>query len=245
MKLSGRTILITGGGTGIGLSLAKQLHAKGNVVVICGRRRDVLDAAIEEIGGGHARRCDLTESASIEAMLLELEAEGLDVDLLINNAAIMTTYALDDPENLRWEDIDRDLGANLRGPIELTTRLLPSLMAQERAGVVNVSSPVGLVPLATVPIYSATKAALHSFTRSLRHQLAGKLDVVEVFPPVVDTPMATDVERKKMSSEECSRQAIAGLEDGKDEIWIGEGKALPALNRLMPGLTFGLVNKGV
>lgn len=244
MKLSSRTVLITGGGTGIGFELAKRLHARGNRVIICGRREEILEEAIERIGGGHWLRCDLSDSASVGAMLAALEAEGLEVDLLINNAAIMTTFVLDDPSSFSFDDMARDLGANLRGPLELTTRMLPGLLSLPRAGVVNVSSPVGIVPLASVPIYSASKAALHSFTLSLRLQMAGKLDVVEVFPPVVDTPMAAGVARKKMSSEECARHAIAGLDAGKDEVWIGEGRALPILSRLMPSKTFDLVNKG-
>jgi uncharacterized oxidoreductase len=185
MNITGNTILITGGGSGIGRALAEALHAKGNTVIIAGRRERVLDEVTQANPGMQSMLLDIQDKADIEGFARDAVARFPALNVVINNAGIMK------PETQVDLAIAEDtIATNLLGPIRLTSALLPHLLAQPRASVVTVSSGLAFVPLAATPTYSATKAAIHSWSMALRHQLKDtSVEVVEIAPPYVQTEL--------------------------------------------------------
>lgn len=187
MKQSGNTILITGGGSGIGEALAHRLHDAGNSVIIAGRRRDALDAAIVGRANMHAMTLDIDSAEAIEAFAAELIAAHPALNVVINNAGIMRYEDLSARRDL--SDAEATITTNLLGPIRLTNALVDHLKAQSDAAIVNVTSGLAFVPLVATATYSATKAAIHSYTISLRDALAGSVEVIELAPPAVQTDL--------------------------------------------------------
>ena len=186
MNLTGNTILITGGGSGIGRGLAKELHALGNQVVIAGRRRHALEETTAANPGMKSLTLDIEDPAAIRAFAAQVATEFPALNVLINNAGIMRAEDLLEQKDLT--DAEAIVTTNLLGPIRLTAALLPHLQKQSRAAIVNVSSGLAFVPLALTPTYCATKAAIHSYTESLRYQLrATPIEVIELIPPYVAT----------------------------------------------------------
>jgi uncharacterized oxidoreductase len=188
MKISGNTILITGGGSGIGRALAEALHARGNKIVIAGRREAVLDAVTAANPGMEAMLLDIQDEADIVAFARQAVARFPNLNTVINNAGIMK------PENVPAADnlaiAEETIATNLLGPIRLTTALLPHLLKQPQATVLTVSSGLAFVPLAATPTYSATKAAIHSWSIGLREQLRNtSVEVIEIAPPYVQTEL--------------------------------------------------------
>lgn len=241
MELTRRTVLITGGGSGIGRALSWQLADKENTVLVCGRRLDFLHETAAESERIRPYRCDLTSSQDIEDMLLAIEQDGHRVDTLISNAAILGFDSL--AGGLDLGTARTIIEANLIGPIELTQRLLRTLRQADDPAIVIVGSPAGLGPLANTPIYSTSKAGLHAYTLCLRHHLDGAIRVIEVFPPVVDTEMLSEKKWKKMSPDQCARKIVSGIESGQEQIWIGESKMFRLLRLVLPpGRLFRVVN---
>jgi uncharacterized oxidoreductase len=187
MNLTGNAILITGGGTGIGRGLAEQLHALGNHVVIAGRRQKALDDATAANPGMKSIVLDIQDPAAIRSFAQRLIREFPTLNVLINNAGIMRGEKfLDQQPDLA--DAEAIVATNLLGPIRMTAALLPHLSRQPRATILNVSSGLAFVPMAVTPTYCATKAAIHSYTLSLRRQLRGtSIEVLELIPPYVAT----------------------------------------------------------
>lgn len=188
MKLSGNTILITGGGSGIGRGLAESLHKLGNQVVIAGRRQSVLDETTTANPGMKSLTVDMTDAFFIRELAARAALEFPTLNVLINNAGIMRPEKLTPQPGLA--DAEAIVATNLLGPVRLTTALLPHLEKQPEATIMNVSSGLAFVPLAMTPTYCATKAAIHSYTLSLRHQLRDtKVEVLELIPPYVQTDL--------------------------------------------------------
>jgi uncharacterized oxidoreductase len=185
MQMSGNTILITGGGSGIGRALAEAFHALGNQVIIAGRRQQVLEEAIAANPGMKAAVCDIENADAIRSFAAQLTKDYPSLDAVIHNAGIMR------PEDLKsgvLADAEAIITTNLLGPMRLTAALLPHLLAKPRATIMTVSSGLAFVPMALTPSYCATKAAIHSYTRSLRFQLKGTgVEVLELIPPYVQT----------------------------------------------------------
>lgn len=241
MNLEGRTVLLTGGGTGIGRALAMQLADKGNEVLICGRRLEPLEETASASAEIHPYRCDLTRSEDIQRMIDRIGRDGHRVDTLISNAAILGFDSL--AGGLDLKQAKQIIDANLFGPIELTQRMLDDLRRAEDPAIIIVGSPAGLGPLANTPIYSSSKAGLHAYTLCLRHHLGGEIRVIEVFPPTVDTPMLADKQWKMMSAEECARRMVRGIERGQEQVWIGESRLFRFLQLVLPpGRLFRVVN---
>ena len=187
MHLTGNTILITGGGSGIGRGLAEELHKLGNQVVIAGRRRHALDETIAANPGMQSIQLDIESPAAIRAFAAEVTTRFPALNVLVNNAGIMRTEKLlaQQPD---LADAEAIVTTNLLGPIRLTAALLPHLEKQPHAVIMNVSSGLAFVPLAFTPTYCATKAAIHSYTQSLRYQLRSTpIEVLELIPPYVQT----------------------------------------------------------
>jgi uncharacterized oxidoreductase len=189
MNLTGNTILITGGGSGIGRGLAQQLHNLGNQVIIAGRRRQTLDETTAANPGMKSLQLDIESPAAIRAFATNLVAEFPQLNVLINNAGIMRVEKfLAQQSDL--SDAESIVTTNLLGPIRLTAALLPHFAEQPHATVMNVSSGLAFLPLSFTPTYCATKAAIHSYTQSLRYQLrATQIEVLELIPPYVATDL--------------------------------------------------------
>ena len=189
MHLTGNTILITGGGSGIGRGLAEAFHALGNQVIIAGRRQRALDAATAANPGMQSLLLDIQDSAAIRTFAAQAASRFPALDVLINNAGIMRAERiLAQPPDLA--DAEAIVATNLLGPIRLTASLLPLLQRQARAVIMNVSSGLAFLPLALTPTYCATKAAIHSYTLSLRRQLhSTNIEVLELIPPYVATDL--------------------------------------------------------
>jgi len=188
MKTSGNTILITGGGSGIGRALAESLHALGNRVIIAGRRQAALDEVAHANPGMASLTLDIEDAAAIRAFATKLTAQHPALNMVVHNAGIMR------PEDLKGADYlataEATVATNLLGPIRLTAALLPHLQRQPAAAIMTVTSGLAFVPLAGCPTYCATKAALHSYTESLRYQLKDtKVEVLELAPPYVQTEL--------------------------------------------------------
>ena len=232
MKLAERTVLLTGGGTGIGRALARQLAKKGNSVLVCGRRIEPLQQTATASTNIRPYRCDLTSSEDIQTMLDSIDRDGHRVDTLISNAAIFGFDSL--AGGLDLGKAKQIIHANLFAPMELTERMLDRLRRTSNPAIVIVGSPAGLGPLANTPIYSSSKAGLHAYTLCLRHHLEGEIRVIEVFPPTVDTPMLAEKRWKKMSSEECARRMLRDIERGHEQIWIGESRMFRLLRLVLP-----------
>lgn len=192
MRMSGNTILITGGGSGIGRGLAEAFHRQGNKVIIAGRRQVVLDAVVAQNPGMIAVTFDIGDAASIDSFARTLLAAHPDLNAVLHNAGIMR------PEDIKaapayLEDAEQTVATNLLGPIRLTAALLPHLLGQPHAAILTVTSGLAFVPMVATPTYSATKSGLHAYTMALREQLrATSVEVLEIAPPYVQTTLLGD-----------------------------------------------------
>lgn len=250
MKLSGRTILITGGTSGIGLELAKQLLERDNTILITGRDQNKLNAAKQKLPGVHTFQSDASEPEQIQALRNQVLAAFPECDTLFNNAGIMRNLDLNQPHALT--DVTRELDIDLSGPVQMVQEFLPHFKLRKDALIVNVSSGLAFVPFPLSPIYSAAKAGLHAYTRCLRVQLKGSgVTVVELAPPGVETPLFRAEFEKEMKGQKgmdvsvLAKKAIAGIEAGKTEIRPGLSNVLYLLSRLAPKLPFSQMAKMV
>ena len=227
MTASVNTILVTGGGSGIGLGLATALHAAGHHLVIAGRRRSTLDAVATVHPGIAVIELDVANAASIAAAAAALRRDRPALDMVIHNAGIMRREALVEGNT---DAAEATIATNLLGPIRLTAALLPQLLAQPAATVVTVSSGLAFVPMALVPTYCATKAAIHSWTQSLRHQLRDtRVRVVEIIPPYVQTELLSEqqaVDPRAMPLTDFIREVMSLLASGTDEVVVERCRAL-------------------
>lgn len=188
MEFKGNTVLITGGASGIGLALAERFVQAGSTVIICGRREDKLKEAQAKYPQLDIRVCNVADPAERTALCEWVTEKYPELNVLINNAGIQQRLQL--PQQPAWEIMREEVAINLEAPIHLSTLFIPHLLKQAHPAILNVTSGLAFSPLAGVPIYSATKAALHSFTLSLRHQLAGSpISVIEIIPPAVNTDL--------------------------------------------------------
>jgi uncharacterized oxidoreductase len=185
MQMSGNTILITGGGSGIGRALAEAFHALDNQVIIAGRRQQMLEETIAANPGMKSAVFDIENADAIRSFAAQLTKDYPSLNAVIHNAGIMR------PEDLKsggLADAEAVITTNLLGPMRLTAALLPQFLAKPRATIMTVSSGLAFVPMALTPSYCATKAAIHSYTQSLRYQLKGSgVEVLELIPPYVQT----------------------------------------------------------
>ncbi|HEX3703350.1 MAG TPA: SDR family NAD(P)-dependent oxidoreductase [Vicinamibacterales bacterium] len=188
MDLGEHTILITGGASGIGLALAARFLRAGSRVIVCGRREEKLREAAAAHPGLITHRADVATAAGRRTLCDWVMQAYPALDVLVNNAGIQRRFQLTAPTD--WDDVREELAINLEAPLHLSLMLLPQLMRQPRPAIVNITSGLSFAPLTAAPVYSATKAALHSLTLSLRHQLSHTpVSVVEVIPPAVNTDL--------------------------------------------------------
>jgi len=186
MRTTGRTILVTGGSAGIGLALAQRFHALGNQVIITGRRLDALRAAAATMPGALFTSSDAADAEATIALADWLDEHAPALDVLVNNAGIMAYHNLA-TRAVNVAALTRELDVNVAGPVRMVSVLVDRLR-RRRGTILNVTSGLAFVPLQAAPVYCATKAAMHSYTVSLRQQLKGMVEVIELMP----SPLASD-----------------------------------------------------
>ena len=230
MKTTDNTILITGGGSGIGRALAESFHRLGNQVIIAGRGQEALDEAIAANPGMKSLKLDVSDPKSIQSFAAQVTKDYPSLNVLINNAGIMGAENLLDTSN-DLSTAEKTINTNLLGPIRLTAALLPSLRKQPRATIMTVSSGLAFVPFAVAPTYCATKAAIHSYTQSLRYQLKStKVEVIELIPPYVQTTLTGDQQAndpRAMPLDEYIDEAMAILKTEPDAKEVCVKKVYP------------------
>jgi uncharacterized oxidoreductase len=221
MKLTGNTIFITGGGSGIGLAFAKRFLERDNTVIICGRRAEVLAEVKAEHPKINTHVCDLAEPTARENMVEWLLNEFPDLNVVVNNAGIQRSVDLTQEGD--FSRVHTEIAINLEAPIHLSRLLFPHLVEQRDPAILNVTSGLSFMPLANVPVYCATKAALHSFTLSLRRQLANtSIEVIEIIPPAVNTDLqAPGLHTFGVNVNEFADDIFLGLERGQQEVAYG------------------------
>jgi uncharacterized oxidoreductase len=236
-----RTIVVTGGTSGIGRQFAIRFATEGANVIACGRDAMALRQLQTEHPTIEAIQCDITASPDVLRLVETVRDRYGMLDILVNNAGIMERVDLL-TDSVSDERIAHEIAVNLTGPILLTRRLLPLLRSGRNPIIVMVTSGYAILPATRAPTYSATKAGLHSFTLALRRQLRSVgIRVVEVLPPLVDTPATRLVSKAKMSPAALVKQVMRDISRGKDEIMPGKVRLLPMLTRLAPSLTARLV----
>jgi uncharacterized oxidoreductase len=231
MNLSGNTILVTGGASGIGLALVKRFLDRGNEVIVCGRRAEWLDNAKKQFPQLQTRVADVADPSSREELARWTIENFPAVNVLVNNAGIQRRIDLKSGED--WEKTRSEIEINLDAPIHLTQLFYPHLAEKESAAIFNVTSGLSFMPLANVPVYCATKAALHSFTLSLRWQLKEThVKVIEVIPPAVDTDLqAPGLHTFGVNVDEFADHVFNELEQGSIEIAYGTAHAASQASR--------------
>ena len=247
MKLEGNTILITGGSAGIGLALAEEFLAHDNKVIITGRNPSKLDAARQKNPGLEIFQCDVADPIAIQKTADAINSQFPELNVLINNAGVF------DFINVAYPSKDlvammRELDINVAGPIR-TTSVFVETLKKNQGTIINVTSGLAFVPIQCGPIYCATKAALHSYTISLRQQLADfGVEVIELAPPGVHTDLTADLPKdgdfKMLTTEELVTATFNGLKAGKTLITPGEAAQLRFMSRLAPGFIEGQLAKG-
>ena len=248
MKLTGNTILITGGNEGIGLAMTKAFAKAENTVIICGRNEASLQSAKSDKVNIIIKRCDLTQQSERDELVQWTLQNYPALNVVINNAGIFEeTDLLSD--SFDFDKINKQLVIDLQAPIELCLRFLPHLRKQSDAAIVNITSGLVYAPEAEAPFYGVAKAGVHAFTQTARYQLRHtKVKVFEVLPPLVDTNGVSkqlDVEKMggTMSPEETAAEILKGLSHDTAEIRIGSVKWLYAASRIAPDFTSQKVNE--
>jgi uncharacterized oxidoreductase len=249
MKMTGNTILITGGSSGIGKELARQL-AKNNVVIITGRDRAKLEATGAELGKVHVAQSDVADPNAVVVLYDKLTREFPALNVLINNAGIMRKISLRDGAD-DLTDVVREIETDLNGPIRMVAQFLPHLKKQKSPTIVNVSSGLAFVPYPLSPIYSAAKAGVHAFTVALRFQLKKtNIKVFELVPPATETPLFRgDFDEQDLGSvkgmDVCklAARAISLMEKDVLEIRPGLSNVLKLLSRFAPRFALNLLGQ--
>jgi uncharacterized oxidoreductase len=236
MRLTGRTILITGGSAGIGLAFALKFLELGNTVIVTGRRQAVLDALKAQHPKLHTIQSDVADPEQIAALAARVTKDFPKLDVLMNNAGVGASTNLRTPA-ADLAGLMTEVEINLGGVIRTTSALMDILTAN-RGTVINVSSGLAFVPVPAMPIYSATKAAVHSYTQSLRFQLEDSgVEVIELMPPAVRTEMTSEFDEagiSMISADQLVKQTLAALRAGKPEIRPGQSNLLALMRRLAP-----------
>ena len=236
MDISGNTILITGGSTGIGFALAKTLLKNGNEVVICGRRPEKLEDAKEQFPAIHTRQCDVSDDLEREQLIHWMTENFPSFNILINNAGIQMMH--DFSKEIEAEHISTELAINFEAPVHLASLVIPHFLNKKTAAIVNITSGLAFIPLAIVPVYCATKSAMHSFSISLRHQLKSTpIQVFEIAPPIVDTELDKGARDQRgqtdrgIKPEVVAEETLKALQQNITEFTIGMAANLYAASR--------------
>ncbi len=248
MKTKDNTILITGGATGIGLALAEVLLKEGNQVIICGRREEKLREAKNKLPKLHIKVYDVAGEEHRNDLFRWTTAEFPNTNVLVNNAGIQRQIDLKKgTEELQAGEDEVEI--NLHAPIHLSALFIPHLVKQKEAAIINISSGLGFVPIAIMPVYCATKAATHSFSMSLRHQLKDtSIKVFEIIPPTVDTELDKGARARRgqkdrgIKPDEVASAALPALAADQYELAVGRAAWLRMESRKEPEQIFQMIN---
>ena len=246
MNISNNTILITGGSAGIGLALAEEFLQNENEVIICGRDVNKLDKAKQKNPQLHTIVCDISDEQSILEMMDVLNKDYPLLNVLVNNAGVMHIHDIVN-QSLAIEHQKKEIMTNFYGTVSLCDKLIPQLMKLDKAAILNVSSGLAYMPFLAAPVYTATKAAIHSYTQSIRQALNNtSINVFEALPPMVDTAMSKGLEMKgmvKVSPDKLAKIIIKQMQSGKVEIKPGASAVMIRMYTLFPWLVNAMMRK--
>ena len=249
MEYNNQKVLITGGSSGIGLALAKKFIENDNTVIIIGRNLSKLEKVKVENPKIHIFQIDVTDDAEVRMLVDDMDEKFDGIDILVNNAGIMNLIDAGNEEN-DLQKLLQEIDINYNSPIRLLHYFLPQLKQSENAILINVSSGLAYVPFSQAPVYSGTKSALHFWTQAIRPQLKPHhIKVVELLPPVVDTPLAhkadiaEDDNLKPMPTQKLAELFWKDFIKGKEEITPGMSSNLRLMSRLAPKFIFKQLNK--
>lgn len=245
MKLKGKTALITGGTAGIGLEAAKQFLAQGAKVIITGRDQSKLDKVKKLYPALIAIKSDVGNAADAQSLLRQVTELG-GIDILYNNAGVLSVSTnMGVASDSHLKDAEHEMNVNYFGVVRLNNLFMDMLKSRKESAIINTTSILSYVPSAIEATYSASKVALRFYTETLRKHLEvlnSNVKVFELLPPLVATEMTASRNDKKITPEQTVKTLIAGLENEKYTIRVGETKLLYVVNRLFPKMAFGLVN---
>ena len=251
MNLNENTILITGGSSGIGFEMAKQFLVANNKVIITGRNMEKLEKAKQKLGNVEIIQSDISKPDSIKKLYAQVSKEYPKLNILINNAGIMSTINLQD-HKLPAHELTKEIDINVNGTIWMNDTFLPLLKKNKNAATVTVSSGLAFVPLPISPIYCASKAALHSYTLSLRAQLKNTdVKAFELAPPATETELLADFDEEDMKGttmmtvQAMVADFMKGLSNNKYEICPGQSSQLRFMSRFFPNFILKQLSKTV
>ena len=240
MQLAGKTVLVTGGTSGIGLALARALLAQGATVLVCARDRTALDQLRQQVPAFETYPCDLANPAQVKALV---EQVGPRLDGWVNNAGLFEHFDFRHPDK-PFERLQTELQVNFTSAAQAMTALVPHFLARPEAAFVTITAGMVYVPLVMNPMYNASKAALHSFLLSLRAQLAGtRVRVIEIAPPMVATRLTEGMAGERVGPEVIAAAAVKALAGRTDNVLVGQAKSLALLSKFFPHLMLNLLNK--
>lgn len=242
MQLKGKTVLITGGSSGIGLESIKHFLAEGMKVIICGRNGEKLQQAKSKFPSIATISCDITKEEDVN-LLYQLVTSSGSIDILYQNAGVVNVHSLS--EQTATDFAAKEIETNYLAAVRLTSIFLTELAKRKEAAIVFTTSAVAYLPAAFVPTYSASKAALHSYVLSLRYQISQtnkKMKVVELIPPTVDTEATRNFISQKISVAQVAKELISGLRNDKETIHVSIAKTFYFLQRFLPSIAFKIVN---
>jgi uncharacterized oxidoreductase len=249
MNLTGNTVLITGGGSGIGRALARELLHRNNTVIVCGRNEAALKQVQADNPGLHTRVADISNVSERKALAHWVVDHFPDLNVVVNNAGIQREFRVDTPDVAVDFERENEIETNVVAPMHLTFLLVPQLLKQNRAAIVNVSSALGLIPIATMPVYCATKAAVQSFSKSLRYQLRPTaIKVFDVAPPQVDTDLDKQLRANRgqtevgISPERVAAETLRGMAKDHYDIDVGMTRMLRIASRVAPSRMLKTIN---
>lgn len=243
MKLDNKTIVITGGTSGIGLELVRQLQIRNTVIVIA-RNTEKLEVLEKQYKTVIPYSADLSNCHETESTGRQIVQDFSSIDLLINNAAMQYTPAFTD-SFFDYSSIEKEINLNLHAVCALSYLLLPSLMHDSEAAILNINSALGLYPKTGSAVYCATKGGINIFSQSLAYQLEGtNVKVMQAFMPLVDTPMTEGRGHGKISAHTAVSELMRGIELGQMDINIGKVKLLRFIGRLYPSLAKRILKRG-
>lgn len=250
MEIKNSTILITGGTSGIGLELVKQLTEKGANIIVTGRNLDALNETKKQFPKVHTFQSDVNKPQDIEQLYKQVTTQFSELNIIINNAGIMRNLDLQDT-SMDLENITREIETNLSGTIRMNHQFLPYLKTKKSSAIVNISSGLAFVPFPISPIYSATKSGIHAYSQVLRLQLKNTgVKVFEVAPPGTDTPLndklGGDISKDQlMKVDEMVKKSIRGIEKDKFEIRPGLANVLKWGSRIAPNFFLNFLNNTI
>lgn len=244
MTSTKNTILISGGSAGIGFEIAKLLTERGDHVIITGRNQERLEAAAKRLNNVTALLFDVTQEKEVNQLAGKLNADFPKLNMLINNAGLGNVHSITGGQQA-WKKAEEEMNTNYISVLRLTEKLLPQLLTQEKAVIVNVTSVLAIAPNLNIPTYSASKAALHSYTESLRLALKDtNIKVFELMPPLVNTEFSKEIggQENGISPVQVAKDLIAAFEQDNYEVHVGDTASVFELARTSPTAALHAVN---